>query len=227
MNSFVLECSDIRKSFKSPDKSNIEVLRGINFAIRQGESVSLRGESGAGKTTLLNIAAALEQPTSGAVMWNGQRIDNLGNSKQSALRSRFMAFVFQSYCLIPELNALENVLIAPRIANLYNKHSKERALALLEKVGLKDRIRHTPAMLSGGERQRVAIARALMNAPKLIMADEPTGNLDEKTAAIINEMFLELCKNDNVSLLLITHNSAFAKMAYNQLLLKDGTICNG
>ncbi|MDY6069432.1 MAG: ABC transporter ATP-binding protein, partial [Opitutales bacterium] len=191
------------------------------------ESVSLRGESGAGKTTLLNIAAALEQPSSGSVAWNGQRIDNLGNSKQSALRSRFMAFVFQSYCLIPELNALENVLIAPRIANLYNKHSKERALALLEKVGLKDRIRHTPSMLSGGERQRVAIARALMNAPKLIMADEPTGNLDEKTAAIINEMFLELCKNDNVSLLLITHNSAFAKMTDKQLLLKDGTICNG
>lgn len=227
MNSFVLECIDIRKSFKSPDKSNIEVLKGINFAIQQGESVSLRGESGAGKTTLLNIAAALEQPTSGSVLWNGQRIDNLGNSKQSALRSRFMAFVFQSYCLIPELNALENVLIAPRIANIYNKHSKERALRLLEKVGLKDRIRHTPSMLSGGERQRVAIARALMNAPKLIMADEPTGNLDEKTAAIINEMFLELCKNDNVSLLLITHNSTFAKMTDKQLLLKDGIICNG
>jgi len=223
MNS-VLKVLDVKKSFVTPSAGSIDVLRGINLEINSSVSVSMRGESGAGKTTFLNIAAALEKPDSGEVLWNGKRIDNLSNSKQASARASFMGFVFQSYCLVPELNVVENVLLASRIANKYNLSAKKRALEILEKVGLKDRVKYLPKLLSGGEKQRVAIARALINKPSLILADEPTGNLDERTGLGIMNMFLDLCKNENVALLLITHNSDFAARTDLSLALKDGIL---
>ncbi|MFI3290736.1 MAG: ABC transporter ATP-binding protein [Opitutales bacterium] len=222
MNNPILECRDIVKSFKSPNASVIEVLRGISFEIYPSESLSLRGESGAGKSTFLNVVSALESLDSGEIYWNGTRVDKLRNAKQIKLRSKFMSFVFQSYCLVPELNALENVTLPARIAGVYNRQYKKRALDILAEVGLANRYRHSITTLSGGEKQRVAIARALLLQPKLILADEPTGNLDEKSAENIMDMFLELCKNEGVALLLITHNPEFAKRTDRQCILKEG-----
>ncbi len=222
--SSALEAINIRKSFKSPDGGRIDVLCGAGIKIPRGASVSLRGESGAGKTTFLNIVAALERADSGEIFWDGKRVDKLGNSKQAALRSRMMGFVFQNSCLIPELNAVQNVEFAARIAGIFDSNARRRAVALLESVGLKDRIKHLPQHLSGGERQRVAIARALMNNPRLILADEPTGNLDEKTAEDVMEIFLGLCRDSKTSLLLITHNPDFAERTDLALKLSHGAL---
>ncbi len=224
MSNFILKCDNISKSFKSPNASVIEVLKGISFEMYASESLSLRGESGAGKSTFLNVVSALENVDSGEIFWNGERIDKLSNAKQIKLRSKFMSFVFQSYCLVPELNALENVTLSARIAGVYSREYKERALYILNKVGLGDRYKHSITTLSGGEKQRVAIARALLLKPKLILADEPTGNLDEKSAENIMDMFLALCKNEGVALLLITHNPEFAKRTDRQCILKEGKL---
>ena len=220
----ILSVQNLRKAFKAPSGGAIDVLCGASFEIARGQSAALTGESGSGKTTLLNITAGLERADDGQVFWEGKRIDNLGGAKQARLRARFMGFVFQSYCLVSELNALENVLLAQRIAGLYNFKSKAAALEMLVKVGLKDRAKHLPQQLSGGEKQRVAIARALINAPRLILADEPTGNLDETTAEGVMEMLLNLCKDEGASLLLITHNENFAKRADFRMRLAHGAI---
>ncbi len=218
----VLRAVDIRKTFKSPNGGEIDVLRGVNLEIARGESLSLRGESGAGKTTLLNIVACLETPTSGEIYWDGKRVDNLSNSKQAKLRGGFMGFVFQNYCLVPELNAVENVCLSARILGVFDSSIKRRALELLEKVGLGNRAKHLPSQLSGGEKQRVAIARAILNSPRLILADEPTGNLDESTANDVMRMFLNLCAEHNTALMLITHNPDFAELTTRKLLLSKG-----
>lgn len=222
MSSEVLNIRGIEKSFPAPGGGRIDVLRGADLALSEGESVSLRGESGAGKTTFLNIAACLEEATSGEVFWNGRRVDGLSNAKQAALRARYMGFVFQSYCLIPELNALENVLFAARIAGTYSRSAKARAEEILGRVGLADRARHMPHQLSGGERQRVAIARAVLNRPGVILADEPTGNLDEDTGEDVMRMLLRLCANEGAALLLITHNPDFARRTSRSLVLRHG-----
>ena len=220
----VLEAKSITKSFPSPSNGSIEILKSASLEISEGESISLRGESGAGKTTFLNIMACLESPTSGSVFWDNKRVDNLSNTRQAALRSSFMGFVFQNYCLIPELNALENVELAARIAGIFNKKTPHLARALLERVGLKDRIKHLPSQLSGGEKQRVAIARAVLNSPRIILADEPTGNLDEHTASSVMAMFLKLCAERKTALMLITHNPDFAAMTSREVLLSNGEI---
>ncbi len=224
MSNLVLEVKGIKKTFKLPDGRGLEVLRGVNLSLAAGESVSLRGESGSGKTTLLNIAACLERASEGEIFWNNERVDTLSNAKQAKIRANYMGFVFQSYSLVPELNALENVLFAARIADNYSKKIKERALEILEKVGLSERITHMATQLSGGERQRVAIARAIINEPKLILADEPTGNLDEETGVEVMDMFLDLCKTENTALLLITHNPDFAKKTLRNVVLAHGEI---
>lgn len=225
MNRPVLSAIDIKKSFRSPSGSDTEVLRGASIEIYAGESLSISGESGAGKTTFLNILAGLESATSGEVFWDGIRIDNLSNSRQSALRARFMGFVFQNYCLVPELNAVENVEYAARIAGLYSKASRARAEELLEFVGLKNRLKHLPSQLSGGEKQRVAIARAIMNSPKIILADEPTGNLDETTGESVMQMLMGLCSSRNAALLLITHNPNFAARTTRRVKISHG-VCS-
>ena len=220
----VLEAVGIRKSFASPDGSSIEILKGASLRVNEGESVALRGESGAGKTTFMNILSGFENPTSGEVRWAGKRIDGLSNSAQARLRAGFMGFVFQQYCLLPELTALENVELSSRILGRFDRRAKSKAKELLERVGLKDRISYMPSKLSGGEKQRVAIARAVMNSPKVILADEPTGNLDEDTAKNVMEMMLGLCRENKAALMLITHNIDFAKMTDKEVFLSQGEI---
>lgn len=220
----VLRAEGVRKKFRSPDGGFLEVLRGASLSVGRGESVSLRGESGAGKTTFLNILAGLESPSGGEVFWGGARIDNLPNSKQAKLRAGFMGFVFQNYCLVPELNALENVCLAARIAGRFDPQTPKLALGLLERVGLKSRAKHLPSQMSGGEKQRVAVARAILNSPQIILADEPTGNLDESTANEVMEMFLSLCAERGTALLLITHNPDFAKRTARSVKMSGGEV---
>lgn len=224
MNEIILRAKEIKKSFKSPNGETIDVLRGVNLEIARGQSISLRGESGAGKTTFLNVIAGLESPTSGEIYWDGQRVDNLSNSKQARLRAGFMGFVFQNYCLVPELNALENVELAARIAGKFDASARKRAKELLDSVGLSGRLRHLPSQMSGGEKQRVAIARAVMNNPRVILADEPTGNLDEATGLEVMDIFLTLCSSYSTSLLLITHNPEFAARTSAQVKLAAGVL---
>ena len=220
----VLRAEGVRKKFRSPDGGFLEVLRGASLSVGRGESVSLRGESGAGKTTFLNILAGLESPSGGEVFWDGARIDNLPNSKQAKLRAGFMGFVFQNYCLVPELNALENVCLAARIAGRFDSQTPKLALGLLERVGLKSRAKHLPSQMPGGEKQRVAVARAILNSPQIILADEPTGNLDESTANEVMEMFLSLCAERGTALLLITHNPDFAKRTARSVKMSGGEV---
>ena len=221
----VLEAIDITKSFPSPDGGKLEVLRGASIKIHRAQSVSLMGESGAGKTTFMNAVSALERIDDGSIFWDGERIDKLFSGAQAARRARFMGFVFQSYCLVPELDALENVMLSARIAGLYKPFKTRKAARdLLEKVGLKDRLKYLPSKLSGGEKQRVAIARALINSPSLLLADEPTGNLDETTGEEIMDMFLRLCSSEGASLLLITHNPDFARRTDKALKMSKGMI---
>ena len=216
----ILSAVEIRKSFKSPGGGMTEVLKGASLDVFENESVSISGESGAGKTTFLNIAAALESPDAGEVHWLGRRIDALSNSAQAALRAEFMGFVFQNCCLIPELDARENVEFAARIAGRHiGRKSRERA------EGLGGRMRHLPSQLSGGEKQRVAIARALMNEPSVILADEPTGNLDERTGEAVMQMLLSLCSEGRASLLLITHNPDFARRTSRSVRISQGIAC--
>ena len=224
MNEIILRAKEIKKSFKSPNGETIDVLRGANLEIARGQSISLRGESGAGKTTFLNVIAGLESPTSGEIYWDGQRVDNLSNSKQARLRAGFMGFVFQNYCLVPELNALENVELAARIAGKFDASARKRAKELLDSVGLSGRLRHLPSQMSGGEKQRVAIARAVMNNPRVILADGQTGNLDEATGLEVMDIFLTLCSSYSTSLLLITHNPEFAARTSAQVKLAAGVL---
>lgn len=224
MNEIILRAKEIKKSFKSPNGDTIDVLRGVNLEIARGQSISLRGESGAGKTTFLNVIAGLESPSSGEIYWDGQRVDNLSNSKQARIRAGFMGFVFQNYCLVPELNALENVELAARIAGKFDASARKRAKELLDGVGLSGRLRHLPSQMSGGEKQRVAIARAIINNPRIILADEPTGNLDEITGLEVMDIFLTLCSSYSTSLLLITHNPEFAARTSAQVRLAAGVL---
>ncbi len=211
----VLSARGLTKSFRSGD-GRIEVLRGVDVDVAAGESVSIRGESGSGKSTLLNLLAALDAPEAGSLVWEGA-------PATAERRARFLGIVFQSFYLIPELDAWQNVLMASRIIAAPGKAEKERAKELLARVGLAGRATHLPSQLSGGERQRVAVARALMNAPRLILADEPTGNLDEHTGDAVIDLLLGLCAETNTALVLVTHNALHAKKAKRALFLKDGT----
>jgi len=207
----VLSTLDVTKRFKIPGQKPIEVLKGVSFSVREGEKVAIVGRSGAGKSTLLNILGGLLKPTSGTV----SRPKNFG-------------FVFQSYHLMPELTVLENVLLptmARRAAALATRAASEaRARDLLEKVGLGKRLDHLPAELSGGERQRVALARALVTDPALVLADEPTGNLDAMTGADILRMLSELSGDGKTSLVMVTHSPAAAAVCDRTLTLEDGVL---
>lgn len=218
----VLEAQGLKRSYKAPG-TVIEVIRGVDFIIRSGESVSIRGESGCGKTTLLNLFAALERPSAGRLFWNGESVLDKSATWQSYWRSIYLGLVFQAYYLVPELNVLENILLAARIGKSKMASGDwDRACMLLERVGLADRQKHLPSRLSGGERQRVAVARALMNNPPVVLADEPTGNLDEKTALQVRQILLELCSEENVGLVLVTHSPEFASQTDRQLVLNHG-----
>lgn len=216
MSEPLLEARAVRRQFRSGNRP-IEVLRGVDLAIQRGDSVSIRGESGSGKSTLLHLLAGLDRPDAGEVRWEGQ-------PPGGRIRGAFVGLVFQAFYLVPELDALENVLLAARIAGGPLAAGRIRARELLTRVGLAERLRHVPATLSGGERQRVAVARALMNQPKVILADEPTGNLDEHTADEVIELLLGLCAETGTALILVTHNPAYAARTLRQFVLRDGLL---
>ncbi len=222
-NNILLEARGLGKSFPGADQA-ISVLDGVDFALRAGESVSIRGESGSGKSTLLNLLSGLERADAGQLFWQGSEVTRYSLSKLAASRTLFMGFVFQAYYLAPELNALENVLLSARIAGRVDRAVRERAEALLVRVGLKERIRHSSTKLSGGERQRVAVARALINDPPLVLADEPTGNLDESTGMAVMDLLLEITDESAKSLVLVTHNPDFAARTERQLTLHLGKL---
>lgn len=224
MSNPILQVKDVCKAFKSPE-GPIEVLRGVSFDVFPGESLSIRGESGSGKTTLLNLITLLERPDSGVIVWQGEDLTRKSNSFLAKRRCGFMGLVFQAYYLMPEFNAFDNILMAKRLqGGGVSSDDRARVYELLESVGLKDRAGHLPSQLSGGECQRVALARALMNRPEVLVADEPTGNLDEKTGRHVMDLLLDLCEKENTSLLLVTHNPEFAKETQRQIELSMGKI---
>jgi len=213
----VLIARALRKTYLSGDR-RIDVLSGIDFSVVAGESVSIRGESGSGKSTLLNLLSALDAPDSGEVIWDGK--PSIGTS----VRATYLGMVFQSFYLIPELDALQNVLMARRMVGRIGSAEKARAVELLKRVGLTERASHLPSQLSGGERQRVAVARALMNSPQLILADEPTGNLDEKTGDAVIELLLSLCVETKTALVLVTHSAVHAAKTSRKTILHEGKL---
>ena len=216
MSETVLSALGVRKSYPSGDR-RIEVLCGADLRVAAGESVSIRGESGSGKSTLLNLLSGLDAPDSGEIRWDGL-------APSAGRRARFLGMVFQSFYLIPELDALQNVLMAGRMLGSPGAESRARARDLLERVGLGGRASHLPAQLSGGERQRVAVARALMNSPSLLLADEPTGNLDERTGEAVIDLLLGLSRETGTALVLVTHNPAHAARTGRALTLHDGLL---
>lgn len=222
-NDIILEAQQLGKSFPGEERP-IQIFDGIDFSLRRGESVSIRGESGSGKSTLLNVLSGLEIAEAGTLTWNGERASGRSLSWLAGRRTKFMGFVFQAYYLAPELNALENVLLGARIAGRVDSTVRDRAASLLERVGMSHRIKHSSTKLSGGERQRVAVARALINDPPLVMADEPTGNLDEATGQAVMDLLLDLAGEGGKSLILVTHNPEFAKRTDRQLNLHLGKL---
>ena len=216
MSDVVLSAQGLAKSYLSGDR-RIEVLRNVTLEVFSGESVSIRGESGSGKSTLLNLLSGLDEPESGTILW-------AGGQPTADRRASFLGMVFQSFYLIPELNAEQNVLMAARIRKSPGAAERARARDLLNRVGLAGRTRHLPMQLSGGERQRVAVARALINSPRLILADEPTGNLDEHTGDAVIDLLLDLGRETGTALVLVTHNVAHAVKANRSLFLHDGVL---
>ena len=207
------------------EQENIIALRGVDWEIRRGEWACLLGASGSGKTTLLNLIGTLEQPDSGTIRIAGVDVSKLGRGEAARFRNRKIGFVFQAYHLLPELTVLENVMLPGNLAGLSRGEAKKRAVPLLETVGLSGRMRHRPSELSGGEQQRAAIARALLNEPELLLADEPTGNLDTHTGEAILELFTELRKlHPGRSIMMITHNREIAKLADRTGELVDGRL---
>ena len=216
MSNAVITARGLAKTYLSGDRE-IGVLRDVTLDVAASESVSIRGESGSGKSTLLNLLSGLDTPDAGTIHWAGA-------APSPSRRAAFLGMVFQSFYLIPELNALQNVLMASRILQIPGAAQRTRAQDLLARVGLAERTTHLPAQLSGGERQRVAVARALMNSPKLLLADEPTGNLDERTGDAVVELLLALCRETGTALVLVTHNAAHAQKANRTLFLHDGVL---
>ena len=222
-NEALIKVENVKKSFKIGTNS-VEVLRGISLEIYQGEFVAIVGESGSGKTTLLNIIGGLLRPSEGSVVIASKDITAMSENQLAIFRRENIGFVFQSYNLIPHFTAVENVEIPLMFKGISKKKRREMAAFMLEKVGLKDRLFHKPAELSGGQQQRVAIARALVTAPKIILADEPTGNLDSKNGQEILDLMLQLNKNENITLVVVTHSQVVSKTASRVIKIADGLI---
>lgn len=222
MSNIVLEAKNVYKHF-TDGKTAVEVIRGLDLTVKEGEFISIVGSSGSGKSTLLHVLGGLDRPTEGMVFLNGKRFDNLGEAERGYLRNQHLGFVYQFHHLLPEFTALENVAmpLMLRDGTSYKK-VKEQAEFLLNKVGLSHRMTHKPGELSGGERQRVALARALVTQPKLMLADEPTGNLDRKTAVKIFELLQDLRAELNMAMLIVTHDEALAQSADIVKHMQDG-----
>ena len=206
------------------EANKVEALRGVNLSLTQGSVASLIGKSGAGKSTLLQIIGTLDQPSMGKVLLNGSDVSSMSDHAASNFRNCSIGFVFQMNNLLPEFSAIENVMMPGLIAGTTRAVVKERASEVLKAVGLEGRGSHRPGELSGGEQQRVAIARALLMSPPLLLADEPTGNLDQKTSLAIQELLLELCHEHKMTMLLVTHDLELARRLPEQIVMEDGRI---
>jgi len=215
--------ADVKKSFQHMGRT-LEVLRGIDLTINEGEMVGIVGQSGAGKSTLLHCIGTLDIVSSGSIKVNGEELTTMSGTRLAALRNRTIGFVFQFHHLLPEFNALENILMPGLIQGLSRKEMEPRAAALLEEVGLKDRMLHRPGELSGGEQQRVALARALVLEPKLLLADEPTGNLDSRTSEQMHQLFYKVNETRKTTIVIVTHNAALAAGMARVVTLRDGKV---
>ena len=213
----MIKAKSITKSF-----GKLQVLKGVDLDIKRGEVVSIVGSSGAGKTTLLQILGTLERPDSGEIDFDGENPMLLNDHKLSAFRNQHIGFIFQFHQLLPEFTSIENVMIPGMIAGKPKAELEQRAKELLERLRLTDRMHAKPGTLSGGEQQRVAVARALMNKPKILLADEPSGNLDSKNARELHELFFELQKELGQTIVIVTHNEELAEMANRRLVMVDG-----
>ena len=215
----MLKAENLHKSYGS-----LHVLKGISLTVNRGEIVSILGSSGAGKSTLLHILGTLDKPSSGRVWLHGQDVFQLSSSALASFRNKHIGFVFQFHYLLPEFTALENVCIPGWIAGEKKHVVEDRARNLLHMMGLGDRLHHRPARLSGGEQQRVAVARALINQPDLVLADEPTGNLDSAHALELHQLFQELKKQLQQTFVIVTHNESLARLSDRKLLIQDGQL---
>ena len=217
----ILDLQNVSKTYQSGSRK-LTVLDQVTFSIQAGETIAIVGPSGSGKTTLLGLCAGLDSSSTGSVVLNGESLEKLNEDQRAAVRSRDVGFIFQNFQLLPTLTALENVMVPLELKK--RKDAKEKAMELLEKVGLKDRATHYPTQLSGGEQQRVSIARAFANAPKILFADEPTGNLDTETGAMIENLIFDLNKDQGTTLVLVTHDLELAAKTQRIVHIKGGKI---
>ena len=217
----MLQATGIYKNY-----GKLEILKGVDLHVPKGEIVTILGASGAGKSTLLHIIGTLDKSDAGQVIIDGVNVSSLSSSRLSAFRNQRLGFIFQFHHLLPEFTALENVCIPAFIAKVGRKEAGKRAMDLLEMLGLESRAEHKPAELSGGEQQRVAVARALINKPALILADEPSGNLDSESALNLHNLFIELRNKFAQTFIIVTHNEELGEMADRKVFMKDGLILN-
>ncbi len=223
MNRIVLQCQTLSKIYQQGDL-RVQVLSDINLEVQEGERVAIVGSSGTGKSTLLHLLAGLDAPTGGEVKLKGTSLANLSETKRSEMRNRMIGFVYQFHHLLPEFTALENVMMPLLIRRISNSEARREAANLLSKVGLEHRLNHKPGEMSGGERQRAAIARALVIRPVCLLADEPTGNIDRRTAQAVQELMIQLNQDMRVSLLVATHDHQLASAMDRNLRLEDGVL---
>ena len=217
----ILELQNVSKTYQSGSRK-LTVLDQVTLSIQAGETLAIVGPSGSGKTTLLGLCAGLDSSSTGSVVLNGESLEKLNEDQRAAVRSRDVGFIFQNFQLLPTLTALENVMVPLELKK--RKDAKEKAMELLDKVGLKDRATHYPTQLSGGEQQRVSIARAFANAPKILFADEPTGNLDTETGTMIENLIFDLNKEQGTTLVLVTHDLELAAKTRRIVHIKGGKI---
>ncbi len=220
----MLAATGVVKTFHGGDGADVRVLEGVDISVSSGEMIAIIGASGAGKSTLLHVLGALERPTAGDVRLNGARVTDLDDDALADLRNRSVGFVFQFHHLLKEFSALENVMMPLRIGGRPPAEARDRARELLVRVGLESRMSHRPAEMSGGEQQRTAVARALAMRPPLLLADEPSGNLDHHNAESLHDLFAELAREMALGLVVVTHNRSLAARAGRVLLLEDGRL---
>lgn len=224
MSKEILKLENIEKKY-SGSVEELHIINNLSFSVEEGEFISILGRSGSGKSTLLNIMGLLDRVDSGKIFIGGQEVDKLSEEERDKIKNQMIGFVFQFHYLLPEFTALENVML-PALLNNFDKklEIEKRAKELLEKVGLGERENHKPSQLSGGEKQRVAIARALINSPKILLADEPTGNLDEETSEMIFKILKDINKNEKQTIIVVTHSKDLAEISDKQLYLKKGVL---